>query len=673
MACLVGVVTGCGAILFTELIILVQWVALGSTDFPLYVLPTLPWYRIFWVPALGGLLVAPLVYLVSRESQGHGVPQVIESVTLRSGKIRPRVAAVKSIASALTIGTGGSVGREGPIVQIGAALGSVVGQLLRVPPNRLPTLVGCGAAGGIAATFNAPIAGAFFSLEVIMGNFAMPSFGPVVLSSVLATVVSRAYFGDHPAFLVPAYTLLSEWELIIYLFLGIACGFGGVAFIGVLDFMEKVWSRASIPNLLKPALGGLILGIAIIFVPHIYGVGHATMDEILRGGLSWAWLLLLLPIKMLATSLTLASGGSGGVFLPSLYLGSVTGGLIGIGAGGLFPSITAPSGGYALVGMAAFLAAATHSPITAFLLLFELTGDYHIILPLMLSCSVSTLVAKLLRAESIYTLQLIRRGIDVHRREENLMQAFTVSQVMHREVPTLPETAPFSEVVRYFLATNFPMCFVVDEHGHLFGEISIHDVKDLFQEEELRALIIAKDLAHRCSVTTSPEEALARCLEKFTQTEQEHLPVVTSTEELCGIISQRDVLDLYHREILRHEYLGLSLRSEQLQNSVHKHVRLPHSYVVEVALVPPRYVGKTLREIGLRTNFHLTAVAIQHGNTGEPDEFPDPAQPLILQDHLVLVGRPADVQRFINEIDEQSPSPPTPTAAENALTRELSK
>ena len=662
LACFVGVVTGCGAILFTELITLVQWIALGSTDVPLHVLPTLPWYRIFWIPALGGLLVAPLVYLVSRESQGHGVPQVIESVTLRSGKIRTRVAAVKSIASALTIGTGGSVGREGPIVQIGAALGSVVGQLFQVPPHRLPTLVGCGAAGGIAATFNAPIAGAFFSLEVIMGNFAMPAFGPIVLSSVLATVVSRAYFGDHPAFRVPAYTLLSEWELIIYLFLGIACGLGGVAFIAVLDFMEKLWSRLSVPTLLKPALGGLILGVAILLVPNIYGVGHATMDEILRGGLTWIWLLLLLPVKMVATSLTLASGGSGGVFLPSLYLGSVTGGLIGIGAGALFPAIAAPSGGYALVGMAAFLAGATHSPITAFLLLFELTGDYHIILPLMLSCSVSTLVAKLLRAESIYTIQLIRRGIDVHRREENLMRAFTVSQVMHAEAPTLPETAPFSEVVRHFLSTTSPTCFVVNERDHLLGEISIHDVKDMFQEEALRALIIAKDLAHRCSATASPEETLAHCLEKFTQTEQEHLPVLTPTGELCGMISQRDVLDLYHREILRHEYLGLTLRSEQRHSRVNKHVRLPHSYVVEVVPVSPRYAGKTLREIELRTAFHLTAVAIQRGNTGEADELPDPNQPLMLHDQLVLVGRPADVHRFVSELDERQPfSSPLPT------------
>lgn len=672
-ACLVGVITGCGAIVFTELINLVQWCALGSTEFPLYVLPTLPWYRIFWIPALGGLIVAPVVYFVSRESQGHGVPQVIESVTLRSGKIRTRVAVVKSIASALTIGTGGSVGREGPIVQIGAALGSVVGQLLQAPPHRLPTLVGCGAAGGIAAAFNAPIAGAFFSLEVIMGNFAMPSFGPVVLSSVLATVVSRAYFGDHPAFVVPAYTLLSEWELIIYLLLGIACGLGGVAFIAVLDLMEKWWSEFSVPILLKPALGGLVLGVAILFVPNLYGVGHATMDEILRGGLSWSWLLLLLPVKMLATSLTLASGGSGGVFLPSLYLGSITGGLIGIGAGALFPLITAPSGGYALVGMAAFLAGATHSPITAFLLLFELTGDYHIILPLMLSCSVSTLVAKLLRTESIYTIQLIRRGIDVRRREENLMQAFVVNQVMHAKAPTLPETAPFSEVVRHFLGTTSPMCFVVNERDQLLGEISIHDVKDMFQEETLQTLIIAKDLAHRCSVTTGPEETLARCLEKFTQTEQEHLPVLTSTGELCGVISQRDVLDLYHREILRYEYLGLSLRSEQKQSSVHKHVRLPHSYVVEVVPVSLRYAGKTLREIELRTAFHLTAVAIQRRNAEEADEFPDPNLPLTANDQLVLVGRPTDIQRFIDELAEQQLSQQPPTTEHFAQTRELSK
>lgn len=671
LACAVGVITGCGAVLFAELINLVQWLAIGSTELPLYVLPHLAWYHILLVPAAGGLLVAPLVFLVSNEARGHGVPEVIEAITFKGGKIRPQIALIKSLASALTIGTGGSVGREGPIVQIGAALGSALGQVLRVPSSRLQTLAGCGVAGGIAAVFNAPVAGAFFALEVIMGNFAMPAFGPVVLSSVLATVVSRAYFGDHPAFVVPGYTLVSEWELPLYLLLGIMCGLGGLVFMSVLDTIETWFASLPVPKLLKPALGGLILGGVILFIPNVYGIGYATMDLILRSGISWPWLLFLLPVKMGATSLTLASGGSGGLFLPMLYLGSVIGGLFGFGVGALFPTVTGPSGAYALVGMGALLAGAVHCPITAFLLLFEITSDYRIILPLMLSCSVSTLVAKLLREESIYTLQLMRRGIDIRQREENIMQSFTVSQVMRHEVPKLREAAPFAKIVQHFLMTNLPTCFVVDEHDHLLGEISIHDVKDILQEESLTSLVIAKDLIYGEKVFTRPEETLARCLEKFAQTDQEYLPVVARSGELCGIISHRYVLDLYQREILRHEYLGVNLRTEGITSRVHQQVRLPHEYAVEVVQVPQRYAGKTLREMQLRTDFNLTAVAIRRGGLSHQDEFPDPTQPLTPQDHLVLVGRPTDMQRFAAEHDVQETIPQKPETV--VATRGMSK
>ena len=601
------------------------------------------------IPAIGGLLVAPFALLASRDARGHGVPEVIESISFKGGKIRAEVALIKALASAITIGTGGSVGREGPIVQIGAALGSALGQILRVPTTRLPTLAGCGVAGGIAAVFNAPIAGAFFALEVIMGNFAMPAFGPVMLSSVVATVVSRAYFGDHPAFVVPGYTVVSAWELPLYLLLGITCGLGGLVFMFVLDTLEESFTKLPIPNLLKPALGGLILGVIVLFVPNIYGIGYATMDMILRSGIPWPWLLLLLPVKMGATSLTLASGGSGGLFLPMLYLGAVTGGLFGFCAGAVFPSFTGPSGAYALVGMGAFLAGAVHCPITAFLLLFEISGDYHIILPLMVSCSVSTLVAKLWREESIYTLQLLRRGIDVRQREANLMQVFTVGHVMHREAPTLGETASFAEVVQHFLTSNMPVCFVVNQDRQLRGEISIHDVKELLQDDTLGPLVIAKDLAQPTSVTTSPNETLARCLDKFILSDQEYLPVVSPALELYGIISHRDVLDLYNREILRQEYLGLSLRSEGLRGAVHEQVRLPHEYIVEVVPIPPHYVGKTLRDTQLRTRFNLTAVAIRRGSLNSPDELPDPGRTFNPQDHLVLVGRASDMQRFATE------------------------
>ena len=644
-ACAVGMVTGGGAILFAEMINAVQWVAIGSADLPLYILPHLAWYHILFLPALGGLLVALVVYL-ARGERGHGVPEVMESVALKSGKLRPRGALIMALTSALTIGTGGSVGREGPIVHIGASLGSLLGQILRVTPSRLPILTGCGVAGGIAAVFNAPIAGAFFALEVIMGNFAMPAFGPVMLSSVMATVVSRMYFGDHPAFIIPAYSLISAWELGFYLVLGVACGIGGVMFMFVLESSERLFSYVSISRLLRPALGGLILGAIVLFVPNVYGIGYATMDEILLGAMPWAWLLLLLPIKMVATSITLASGGSGGLFLPSLYLGAVMGGLWGIAVGAIFPTITGPSGGYALVGMAAFLAGVVHCPITAFLLLFELSTDYHIILPLMVSCSISTLVAKLLRDESIYTLQLVRRGVDVRHREANLLQAFTVSVVMRREVPVLAETTTSAEIVEHFLGGSLPVCFVIDDQQRLRGEISIHDVKALFQEQTLGTLVIAGDLCHPCLATVTEGDTLARCLELLVSTEQEYLPVVAADiGVLQGVVSYRDLLQLYNREILHQEYLGLDLRIRG-QATVRQDVQLPHDYTVTILMVPEWCVGSTLRALQLRTQFNLTVVAIRKGGRGHRDSLPDPNDVLSAHDYLVVVGHAESIGEF---------------------------
>jgi CIC family chloride channel protein len=403
-------------------------------------------------------------------------------------------------------------------------------------------------------------------------------------------------------------------------------------------------------------LGGFVLGAVVLFVPNVYGIGYATMDLILRGGIPWLWLLLLLPVKMGATSLTLASGGSGGLFLPSLYLGAVLGGLFGYGVGTVLPTLTGPSGGYALVGMSAFLAGVVHCPITAFLLLFELTGQYSIILPLMLSCVVSTFVTKLVREESIYTLQLIRRGIDVRRREENLMRAFTVGQVMRRDAPTLRAVTPFPEVIRHFLASPVPICFIVDDAHHLLGEVSLHDVKTMLQEDTLGPLVITADLMHACPVSLHPEETLARCLEQFELTEQEYLPVVSRTQELLGMISHRDVLNVYNREILRQEYLGLNLRSEGLKSTVNQQVRLPHEYTVEVLGVPAWATGKSLREIQLRTLYNLTAVAIRRGGFSGREELPDPGQRLGPQDYVVLVGRPADMKRFTTRDEEDAQS-----------------
>jgi CIC family chloride channel protein len=649
-----GVLTGVAAIGFVELIHLVQWLAIGSTDLPLRVLPSLAWYHLALVPMIGGLIVGPLVHFLAPEVQGHGVPEVIEAVMLRGGRIRRRVASVKSLASALTIGTGGSVGREGPIVQIGAGVGSTVGQLLRYPADQVKTLAACGAAGGIAAVFNAPIAGAFFALEVITGNFAMPSFSPVILSSVLATVVSRAYFGDHPAFMVQPYQLESVYEILTYTGLGVLCGIVGVLFIWTMDWFESGAARSRIPKMWRPAAGGLVLGLLVVLIPNLYGVGYATMDAALSGELPWQWLALLLPAKMIATSLTLASGGSGGVFLPALYLGSIAGGLYGTAAHHLLPEVSAGSGAYALVGMAGVLSAATHSPITAMILLLEVSGDYKIILPVMIVVTLSTMVGRALKQDSLYTLQLSRRGIALHRREDVIMRTHSVGEVMRPPAHVVRDTTSITDTVQYFLEHEAINAYVVDAHDRCTGAISIHDIKDP-EVLVLGPLVVAGDVAEPNLHRVAPEDTLADCMDRFILSDDDELPVVNGHGRLVGVVSRRDVLRVYSSELLRHEFLGVAT-SEGGEPSSTGYVRVAKGLTIARVATPRFLVGRSLREGNLRATYNLTVVALRKPGNGE-DQLPVPEQPLEAGDVLVIVGTPADIARF--RFQEAPPAPPT--------------
>jgi CIC family chloride channel protein len=642
LACLTGALTGAATVAFVELLHFVQWVAIGSADLPLRVLPTVPWYRVLLAPVLGGLVLGPMVAFLAPEAEGHGVPEVIEAVMLSGGRIRRRVTAVKSLASAITIGCGGSVGREGPVVHIGGGVGSAVGQLLRLPAEQIRTLTACGGGAGIAAVFNAPIAGAFFALEVITGNFAMPSFGPVVLASVLATVVSRAYFGDHPAFIVQPYEIQSVTEFAAYLGLGIFCGLVSVAFISVMDTFESLASRSHVPKMLRPAVGGAAIGVMVLMIPNLYGVGYRTMDLALDGALTWHFLAILVPLKIIATSLTLASGGSGGVFLPSLYIGSVAGGVYGVATDHVLGSSAAGSGAYALVGMAGMLAAATHSPITAMILLFEVTGDYKIILPVMIVATVATMVARTLKTDSLYTLKLSRRGIALHRREDSIMRTHTVREIMQPPPYVLRDDTPIGETVRHFLEHEAVQVYVVDAQDHLVGAISIHDIKDP-EVVDLGPLVLARDVAERHPHAVAPEDTLADCMEHFALTEDDELPVVRDGK-LAGTISRHGVLRVYSSEVLRHEYLGVTVHDHQAR-SVREYVRLAHGLTVARVPVPASLVGRSLRQANLRAVHGLTVAAVQPGGQGE-DQLPNPEAPLDASDVLVIVGRPADIEQF---------------------------
>lgn len=422
LALLVGVGSGLGAVGFRYLIQGFTWIFSGHTDpsalghFTDPHLAFLGPFVVLVVPIVGGLLYGPLVYRFAPEARGHGVPEVMLAVHRDDGKIRGRVPIVKSFASAICIGAGGSVGREGPIVQIGSAIGSGLGQLTRLGGENTRLLVACGAAGGIGATFNAPIAGVFFGLELILRDWETRSFGLVVLAGVVATAVGRIAFGSEAFLTLPSFTLVSGWEYPLYALLGVIAAFAGVAFIRVLygmeDLADRVWRG---PAWLRPACGGILLGLVLLALPQMYGVGYPVLEGAIHGEYVVGLLLAFLVGKIVATSLTMAIGGSGGVFAPSLFIGAMLGSAFGVGAHDLLPAATAGAGAYGLVGMAAVFAAAGRAPITAVLIVFELTGDYSIILPLMLAVVVATGLSKLLSEDSIYTLKLRRRGIDIER------------------------------------------------------------------------------------------------------------------------------------------------------------------------------------------------------------------------------------------------------------------
>ncbi|OGQ80750.1 MAG: hypothetical protein A2289_16020, partial [Deltaproteobacteria bacterium RIFOXYA12_FULL_58_15] len=412
LAALLGVGAGYGAILFQTLIDLVHRVGYpkGVLVNDLY---ALPWYQIVLVPAIGGALVGPLIYFFAREAKGHGVPEVMDAVAHRGGKIRRRVAAVKILASAISIGVGGSFGREGPIVQIGSSLGSSLGQLLHLEARELRLLVGCGAAAGIAATFNAPIAGAIFAIEVILGTSTISTFTPLVVASVVATAISRFHLGNTPAFRVPSYGLESPSELLLYLLLGVLCAFVGLAFSRGLYVVEDVWDKLPLHDTLKPIVGGAMVGCLGLVLPHVMGVGYETVEAVLASDnhIGLYLLLGLVAAKIVATHLSIGSGLSGGIFAPSLFIGAMAGGAFGVVVNYLLPGTVAPSGAYAIVGMAAVVSAAIHAPLSAILIVFEMTGDYRLILPLMLAVLVASALSKRISPASIYTLKLLRRGV----------------------------------------------------------------------------------------------------------------------------------------------------------------------------------------------------------------------------------------------------------------------
>jgi chloride channel protein, CIC family len=563
----VGLLAGLGAVVFRWMIRGFQRIFFGQGA---EWLGFLGHYYVVLLPAVGGLLFGPLIYFLAREAKGEGPPEVMEAVAIKGGRIRSRVAAVKALASAICIGSGGSVGREGPIVQIGSSVGSAVGQWLTLPEEWIKTLVLCGAAGGISATFNAPIGGIFFALEVIQRRFIAGNFGFVVISSVTADFIAHRFLGSMPSFIIPPYSMASNWEILPYALLGILAGLFPLGFIRFFYKCEDFFSGLKFPEYLKPVLGGIVIGLIGLYYFDVFGVGYGGsygvggiflerggVDKALVGEIGLATLLILMLLKIFATSVTLGSGGSGGIFAPSLFMGAMLGGAIGIVVYRLFPTITISSeaeasGAYALVGMGAFFATTVHGPITAIIMLFEMTRNYDLILPLMTAVVISMLTARAFSRESIYTLKLVRRGVDVHQEEQaDMMKNITVGEVMTHDFPTVPPSMRISELMEELHQSGHHGFPIVDENGSFCGIVTLQDVEAGVARKD--PTLTAGDIATKSPVVAYPDQSIHDALAQFGGRDVGRIPVVdrNNPKKLLGVLRRHDVVRAYTKAVAK--------------------------------------------------------------------------------------------------------------------------
>jgi chloride channel protein, CIC family len=523
----------------------------------LEVIDRTPWWAVCVVALVGGSLVG-LVLDRFASVRGHGVPDVMVGVALHGGRIPPAMGPSYSGAAALTVASTGSVGLEGPVAVFGASTASGLGQALSLSPDRLRVLATAGAAAGIAASFNAPIGGALFALEIIAGDFALATFSPVVIASVVGAVVHRSMEGNDPVFGVVSFTLKSGWEIGAYVVLGLLCGIVGTLFVKVMEEMGHGTRRwlAPFPGWLRPGVGFLAIAAVAMAAgrPEVLGTGYDTMRALLDGKVILLTAGVILVGKMVATAVTLSSGGVGGIFFPSLFVGAATGGMFGGMAQAVFGERVAGPGSYALVGMGAVLTAVQQAPLTALVMVFELTNDYAVILPLMVSVILSTLLARRALGMNLYQRALRRRGIVLSRgQEQNLLRTLQVRDAMSTSFVAIPEATRLREVVALISThptTTFPL---VDAEGLLCGALGLTDLRPVMLEKDLGDIVVAGELGTRDVVTIRPADTLGLALSRLALRPFEHLIVVdeANPRRVVGLISRQQVMATYQAALAR--------------------------------------------------------------------------------------------------------------------------
>lgn len=632
LAVLVGLGAGGGVWLFKTCINLVQ--RFFYEILPRYLGKTPPWSMIF-IPALGGLGVAWLAQRFWARERLHGTASIIQAVALSGGRLPYRSAPFKALAAALSIGAGASVGPEDPSVQIGANFGSWVAQRLRLSEERTRTLVAGGAAGAIAAAFNAPIAGVFFALEIILGEMSGSALGMILISAVMASVLTQALSGSMPAFNVPAYAFNSVWELPLYLLLGVLAGPLAAAYGRLLYTMHDIFAAWKVSRAVKTVATGLVVGLVGLILPQLLGVGYETIGAILQSEPFPLWLVFALLIgKLILTPLSLAGGFVGGVFAPSLFIGAALGESFGMVMATWLPGLHINPSAFALVGMAAVLAGAVHAPLTAILLLFEMTHDYRIILPLMFAVAISLVISQRLQPQSVYALGLAREGIYLERgRAIDILATLTVQEVMQPNLQALTEDITLEEAAEILAHTRRHGMPVVNAHGDLVGMLTLEDIDRALEH----GLTHVGQACTRDLITVTPQDSLAEAMRKMSARDLGRLPVVDATNprRLVGILRRSDVIRAYQ--------IALTRRAAQRhrQAQVRLDALTPPQIAVQEVVIEP---GAVIENRQLHENPFPPGVLVASLRRGDQVLIPNGETRLQSGDVLTLVARATDME-----------------------------
>lgn len=564
LAMLVGLLSGYAAILLR---LGIEWVATFWTGEIAWdrALDSIPWYIFLLAPTTAGIIVGLINTHLMTGSELRGVAGVLADLVERRGRINRKQLVTETFGSAVSVGSGASLGREGPTVALGAVIASEVGYRLDLSEHQVRTLIGCGVAAGIAASFNTPIAGVLFALEVILADYAVATFSPIVISSVIATVISRSELGNFPAFLIPEYHLVSTWEIGVYMGIGLACGLIAAALIALMGRLRMLLVHFIPDRRLRPVLAGFCIGLLGLAIPYAMSIGYGTVGNILLEridpvlfGIAFplgAFLAIVLVGKLLATALSFAAGFPGGLLGPTLFLGAVVGALFGSVVHDFAPSFTESYGAYALVACGALTAAALQAPITIILMVFELSADYRIMLPLMAACIVATLVKRSFGHQSVFTEALEERGIEMDGGlEKSWMRSVKVSRIQWRPIPSVPEHTHLIDLKRIYVDSGKGCVQVVDNKNEMLGLITFTDLQPWLLDASMDHIAVASEICNRKVMCISEDDSLLDAIATFDREVFEQLPVTAAGNPrlVLGVLSRQAVFAAYHKLIVKH-------------------------------------------------------------------------------------------------------------------------